>query len=174
MPNRIQLRRGSALEWHNANPLLAEGEICVELDTEKFKIGNGVDYWRDLQYSSGPVGPQGATGPQGSTGTQGVAGPQGIQGNTGTAGTITIGTVAVTTVTTVINVGTPEDAILNFTIQQGPKGDTGTQINKLIDIPDINSADLATGAMLVYDGVSSRWNTDKDLPLSSNIDAGEF
>ena len=42
MPTHIQLRRGSALDWYNANPILAEGEVCVELDTEKFKIGNGV------------------------------------------------------------------------------------------------------------------------------------
>lgn len=150
MPNRIQLRRGTALEWSTANPLLAEGEICVELDTEKFKIGTGNTLWNDLAYSSGPVG------------------------DTGTAATITIGTVEVTSATTVINVGTPENAVLNFTIEPGPKGDTGTQINKLIDIPDINSIGLATGSLLVYDGTAMNWNTEKDLPITSNIDAGEF
>ena len=51
MPNRIQLRRGTALEWFTANPLLAEGEICVELDTEKFNTGTGNTLWNDLAYS---------------------------------------------------------------------------------------------------------------------------
>ena len=156
MPNRIQLRRGNAIDWYNANPVLAEGEICVELDSGKFKIGDGIQNWNDLLYSTGQDGSQGPIG------------------NTGSAATITVGTVTVSTDTTVVNVGNENNAVLNFTIERGPKGDTGTQINKLIDIPDINSTGLANGAMLIYDGISSRWNTDKDLPLSSNIDAGEF
>ena len=174
MPNRIQLRRGTALEWFNANPLLAEGEICVELDTEKFKIGTGNTLWNDLAYSSGPVGP---TGPAGADSfVPGPTGPQGIQGNTGNTGsaaTITVGTVTVSTDTTIVNVGDENNVVLNFTIERGPKGDTGTQINKLIDIPDIDSTGLVAGAMLIYDGINT-WNTNKDLPLSSNIDAGEF
>ncbi len=69
MPNRIQLRRGNEADWTSTNPLLAEGEISVELDTGKFKIGNGVDYWNDLAYASGPAGPSGPVGPSGATGT---------------------------------------------------------------------------------------------------------
>lgn len=45
-----QLKRGSKEALNRVNPLLAEGEPCVELDTGKFKIGNGVDYWNDLNY----------------------------------------------------------------------------------------------------------------------------
>jgi hypothetical protein len=55
----------------------------------------------------------------------------------------------------------------------GPKGDTGTQINRLIDIPDVNSADLQAGSILVYDG-ASQWVTTLTIPAQSNIDAGEF
>lgn len=61
-PIQIQLRRGDAMEWAESNPVLAEGELGVELDTGKFKLGNGVDYWNDLDYASGPTGP---AGPQG-------------------------------------------------------------------------------------------------------------
>ena len=50
MITRIQLRRGSAAEWESENTLLAEGEIGVETDTGKFKIGNGSDTWDDLPY----------------------------------------------------------------------------------------------------------------------------
>ena len=50
MANRIQLRRGGAQEWANANPTLAQGELGVELDTGRFKIGDGVTSWNSLKY----------------------------------------------------------------------------------------------------------------------------
>jgi hypothetical protein len=36
---------GPALEWANANPILALAEVGVEIDTDLFKIGNGIDPW---------------------------------------------------------------------------------------------------------------------------------
>ena len=51
MANRIQLRRGGAQEWANSNPTLAQGELGIELDTGRFKIGDGVSAWNSLQYS---------------------------------------------------------------------------------------------------------------------------
>ena len=50
MANRIQLRRGGAQEWANANPTLAQGELGIELDTGRFKIGDGVTAWNSLRY----------------------------------------------------------------------------------------------------------------------------
>ena len=50
MANRIQLRRGGAQEWQNANPILAQGELGIELDTGRFKIGDGVTAWNTLRY----------------------------------------------------------------------------------------------------------------------------
>ncbi|WLW36924.1 structural protein [Synechococcus phage S-8S29] len=50
MANRIQLRRGGAQEWANANPTLAQGEIGIELDTTRIKIGDGVSAWNSLTY----------------------------------------------------------------------------------------------------------------------------
>lgn len=46
----FKLRRGNAAQWTAVNPILAEGEPGVEVDTDKFKIGNGVDHWNDLAY----------------------------------------------------------------------------------------------------------------------------
>jgi len=60
MANRIQLRRGTAAQWSEANPVLAQGEPGVETDTGKQKFGNGVDTWSALPYAS--VGPQGIPG----------------------------------------------------------------------------------------------------------------
>lgn len=48
---RIQLRNDTAENWTNANPVLLKGEMGVETDTGKTKIGNGTDHWKTLKYS---------------------------------------------------------------------------------------------------------------------------
>ena len=53
MAVQIQLRRGTASQWTSANPILAEGEMGVELDTGKWKFGNGTSTWSILAYGSG-------------------------------------------------------------------------------------------------------------------------
>ena len=53
MPVRIQHRRGTAAEWTAADTVLAEGELAVEIDTGKYKIGDGATAWTSLLYSSG-------------------------------------------------------------------------------------------------------------------------
>jgi hypothetical protein len=50
MTDRIELRRDSAADWTTANPVLAEGEPGVELDTGFLKIGDGVTAWTALDY----------------------------------------------------------------------------------------------------------------------------
>jgi len=50
MATRMQQRRGTALQWSGANPILAAGEIGFESDTNQFKIGDGVNHWEDLSY----------------------------------------------------------------------------------------------------------------------------
>lgn len=45
---RIQLRRGTAAQWTQANPTLAEGEFGIETDTGKFKIGDGITAWNSI------------------------------------------------------------------------------------------------------------------------------
>jgi hypothetical protein len=54
MAMRIQFRRGTASQWASANPVLADGELGLETDTLKFKIGNGSSTWSSLSYSSLP------------------------------------------------------------------------------------------------------------------------
>lgn len=48
---RIQLRNDTAENWNTKNPLLLKGEMGVEIDTGKTKIGNGTAHWEDLKYS---------------------------------------------------------------------------------------------------------------------------
>lgn len=49
---RQQQRRDTSQNWVSANPVLLEGEIGVELDEKRFKIGDGTSDWGNLPYFS--------------------------------------------------------------------------------------------------------------------------
>jgi hypothetical protein len=46
----MQQKRGLASRWTSTNPVLLAGEIGVETDTNKIKIGDGVTQWNNLDY----------------------------------------------------------------------------------------------------------------------------
>ena len=50
LKTRILLRNDVATAWTTANPVLMKGEIGIETDTNKFKIGDGVKTWSALSY----------------------------------------------------------------------------------------------------------------------------
>lgn len=50
MAHKIQFRRDTAQRWSEVNSVLMEGEIGIETDTHKAKVGNGVDNWNILPY----------------------------------------------------------------------------------------------------------------------------
>ena len=110
IPIRVQHKRMSASDWANNPLVLLDGELGVESDTGKVKVGNGRDRFSALQYLTGPKGDRGERGEQGPKGADGVlrfedltsqqretlkgaqgpvgpAGPIGPQGPTGPAGT---------------------------------------------------------------------------------------
>lgn len=83
MAVQIQIRRGDAADWTSADPTLAEGELGVELDTGKFKIGNGVDEWTALSYAIAQDGADGTDGADGATWLFGAVDPttEGVVGD---------------------------------------------------------------------------------------------
>ncbi len=58
MADLIQLRRDTSANWASANPILAQGEIGLNLTTSQYKIGDGTTAWNSLAYGafSGAVG----------------------------------------------------------------------------------------------------------------------
>ena len=116
MAQQIQIRNGISTAWTSANPILAVGELAIESDTKKFKIGDGLTLWASLPYSTqGETGLTGLTGKglqyawngtqlgvrvegdvsytyvnligaTGNQGVQGVTGGTGLTGNTGATG----------------------------------------------------------------------------------------
>ena len=59
MATRIQIRRDTATNWSSANTVLAQGEMALETDTGKLKVGNGTTAWGALDYSLDPAGATG-------------------------------------------------------------------------------------------------------------------
>jgi hypothetical protein len=47
---RLRLRRDTAANWTAANPVLLNGEVGLETDTRRFKVGNGTLAWSGLSY----------------------------------------------------------------------------------------------------------------------------
>jgi hypothetical protein len=94
MTSRLQNRHDTAANWTSNNPTLAVGEIGLETDTTKYKIGDGATAWNTLAYAytagaagaTGPTGVTGDTGPTGPTGVTGATGPTGVTGATGATG----------------------------------------------------------------------------------------
>jgi hypothetical protein len=63
MPYRILLRRDLSQNWDYNDPVLMTGEPGYEIDTRKFKMGDGQTPWSQLPYYCGVTGPAGPTLP---------------------------------------------------------------------------------------------------------------
>ena len=100
IPVRVQHKRMSARDWASSTLVLLDGELGIESDTGKVKVGNGSDQFSALQYLTGPKGDRGERGETGPRGADGVMrfenltsqqreslrGPQGVQGERGRDG----------------------------------------------------------------------------------------
>jgi hypothetical protein len=51
MANTIKLRRDTAANWTSVNPVLAHGELGIDLTSGKIKIGDGSSTWSALLYA---------------------------------------------------------------------------------------------------------------------------
>ena len=83
IPIRVQHKRMTASDWANSPLVLLDGELGVESDTGKVKVGNGRDRFPALQYLTGPKGDRGERGPEGPKGEAGEPGQNIINQNGG-------------------------------------------------------------------------------------------
>jgi hypothetical protein len=95
--SRLLQRRGTAPQWAVTNPVLESGELGIETDTKKLKLGDGRTAWNNLTYVGGAVpgetgslGPEGPAGPSGPLGPVGIKGPIGDEGPIGDSGSVNV------------------------------------------------------------------------------------
>lgn len=69
IPIRVQHKRMSSSEWEESSIILLDGEIGIETNTGKAKVGNGTSRYRDLKYIAGERGERGEQGQRGADGT---------------------------------------------------------------------------------------------------------
>lgn len=69
IPIRVQHKRMSSSEWEESSIILLDGEIGIETNTGKAKVGNGTSRYRDLKYIAGEKGEPGDPGQPGTPGT---------------------------------------------------------------------------------------------------------
>lgn len=50
VPKRVQMRHDTAANWTTYNPILLAGEIGIETNTNRMKLGNGTQNWNSLPY----------------------------------------------------------------------------------------------------------------------------
>tara|TARA_R110000822_G_scaffold291962_1_gene413938 strand:- start:2158 stop:3330 length:1173 start_codon:yes stop_codon:yes gene_type:complete len=146
MAIQIQLRRGDAADWTSTNPTLAEGEVGVEIDTSKLKVGNGTDNWNTLPYF-------------GSAGTVTSVGALTL----GTSGTDLSSTVANGTTTPVITLNVPTASASNRGVLSSADWTTfnnkgnGT-VTSVTGTSPVNSSGGATPAISLASGYGDTLN----------------
>ena len=55
LKTQLVLRNGTSAQWTAANPVLLKGELGLENDTRRMKIGDGIAAWEDLPYADKEV-----------------------------------------------------------------------------------------------------------------------
>lgn len=58
----IQYRRGTAVSWASANPVLAPGEVGYDTTNNEVRVGDGISPWVELESIVGTPGAPGADG----------------------------------------------------------------------------------------------------------------
>lgn len=129
---QMQSRRGTAADWSTANPVLAAGEIGLETDTGKTKMGNGGTTWNLLPYWPSATGDLTLNNL-----TAGDINAEDITANTLTVDTITLDGVVLGVYQTYVPTVAGVDATVNFAkwARIGPQHAVGTVIITLDDAP---------------------------------------
>jgi len=141
---RFKLRNGTAAEWTAANPTLLQGEIGVETDTRKFKIGDGSTVWSGLSYWPAA--------------TATMARGQCSKVDSGTVTIATQSTYVTTGLTATLDSGTAQDMVLGTTDAFGLKNDSGStklfRVYGSIDANTVTQNNKVLGIKLAKNGTA--------------------
>lgn len=137
---RFKLRNDTAVNWTAADPVLLLGEIGVETDTRRYKIGDGTTAWSGLSYYIDGVAIRG----------------QCSKMTDGTIDITTQGTYVTTGLTATLDSDTAYGMVLGTTDAFGLKNDSGStklfRVYGSIDATDGNNSTL--GVKLAKNGTA--------------------
>lgn len=137
---RVRLRRDTAANWTSENPVLLLGEIGIETDNRRFKIGDGATAWTGLSYYLDGVAVRG----------------QCSKMTDGTIDIVTQGAYVSTGLTATLDSDTAYNMVLGTTDSFGLKNDSGgTKLFRVygsIDAADGNNNTL--GIKLAKNGTA--------------------
>jgi hypothetical protein len=106
------------------------GLSAYEIAVANGFVGDQAAWLASLEGAEGPQGPAGVAGPEGPAGPAGADGAAGPEGPAGAAATIAVGTTTSVPsggTASVTNSGTPEAAVLDFVLVEGPQGPAGPE-----------------------------------------------
>jgi len=152
MAIKIQLRRDTSENWLNSNPVLAQGEMGLETNTNKFKFGDGETAWNSLQYfKSGNV--------------------DSVNGKTGVV-TIALNELASEPQMDAIDSGITSASVGQISTNQNAIGtlsnlETTAKTDLVSAINEVDAA--ALGSLQVSDIVDNTTSTATNKPLSANM-----
>jgi len=86
---QICIRRDTSANFTSANPTLALGEIAIETDTRRFKVGDGTTGWTTLAYSA--QNPNSMTVTDSTASTSTTTGALVVTGGVGIGGAVNVG-----------------------------------------------------------------------------------
>ena len=135
---RLGMPYDSEENWNKSEKILYKGELAILSDPDKYgkyKIGDGIHKFRELEYVAGEQGPQGPKGDPGLTGLPGAPGPAAGFGTPTASIDNNVGVPSVEITAS----GADTKKVFNFVFKnlkgetgatgatgpQGPKGDTG-------------------------------------------------
>jgi hypothetical protein len=175
MAIRIQLRRDSASNWSTNNPLLYPGEMGIETDTGKFKIGPAVNAptvgtaWNSISTYSNvtPAGLASSLGDYVPTTDVGVKGGLVEMDASGNAlilgpGFIVEGETDNTNETTVVFTNPTADRTITFPDATGTvvlADSTNTLTNKTLTSPTVSGLSLSDASIVFEGAVADSYET---------------
>lgn len=133
---RFQMLHDTAANWTSNNTVLLLGELGVETDTSKFKIGDGTTAWNSLAYATGSSGT--ATS---AFGTIAVSGQDNVVADSA-PDTVTL--VAGTNIAITTNAGADSVTIATSGLGTAATKDTGTGAGHVILGNDARLTDART------------------------------
>lgn len=197
---KIVLRFATAEQAAIANVTLLKGEIGWEEDTNKLKIGDGVNNWNSLSYFTGAIGATGitgttgiqgttgatgitgatgfgaigATGLTGATGATGITGATGLQGSTGVIGATGIGGIGLNGATgaTGIQGATGNSGATGLVGSTGSTGIGATGVTGATGVAGATGITGATGATGITGSTGIQGATGAALPTGTMLDFG--